>query len=107
MFLLGVLSSAYPERQELFEVPRQHMRGASKQETTGYYNKGISMVVPAEKVVEILNSPEAENMRKKDEPKPVKPAPLAIKPGKADKFTQSDFETALKKVSRKLPREHK
>jgi len=79
IFLLGVLSTAYPERQELIEVPLEHRRAASKLETTGYYNMGISMVVPTEKLVELLSSPKAEQMRKKDEPKPVKPAPAAPK----------------------------
>jgi len=70
LFLLGVLVGGYPELQEILEVKRA---GLSKIQ---YYSLGISMVVPSSKLIEIINSPEMEEMRKRDEPKPKLGVPL-------------------------------
>lgn len=53
-YYLGVLSSGYPELEEL--------RKARNTES-GYYNLGVSLVTPIEKVVEILNSPKERKRR--------------------------------------------
>lgn len=47
-YYLGLLSQAYPELEELREMPST---------PHGYYNLGVSLVTPIEKVVEIINSP--------------------------------------------------
>jgi len=70
-------------------------------------NMGIAVVVPADKIIEIINRPELkskrdefeENMRKSRIPIPDR----ARKKPKEDSITQSDFEDALKKASRKIP----
>ncbi len=70
MFLLGVLVGAYPELQETLQIQRA---GLKKIE---YYSLGISMVVPSSKIIEIINSPKMEEMRKRDEPRPKSGVPL-------------------------------
>jgi len=69
MFLLGVLVGAYPEPQEMVRLKKSGRK-------VEHYNLGISLVVPNSKLIEIINSPEMEDMRKRDEPKPVKPVPV-------------------------------
>ncbi len=69
-------------------------------------NMGISIVVPAQKIWEVLHHPELVQMRKtfdekieiaKEQGYPIKDS--ATPP---ERFTQGDFEAALKKASRKI-----
>jgi hypothetical protein len=71
-------------------------------------NMGIGIVVPAAKIVETLYRPELVLMRKQGEKEAIKlrtPSTDSIR-SNADKtkamFTKDDFETALKKASRKV-----
>jgi hypothetical protein len=69
-------------------------------------NMGISPVVPAHKIKEIIMQPELlklmkdvdEEMRAKNQ----KGAKLDFADGEQKPFTKDDFEAALKKVSRKI-----
>jgi len=68
-------------------------------------NMGISIVVPARKIIEVLNHPELDEMRKQTEKESMKlDAPVADSSmgDKSKVFTQEDFESALMKASRKL-----
>jgi hypothetical protein len=64
-------------------------------------NMGISIIVPAKKILEVLYHPELVAMRKehlqKEKEASYPTADSALKP-----LTQADFEAALKKVSRKV-----
>jgi hypothetical protein len=63
-------------------------------------NMGISIVIPAKKILETLNNPRLVDMRRQvDEQLKKKHYPTADIA--KTKFTQSDFEAALKKASRK------
>ena len=83
-----------------------------QQEQVEAVNMGISVVVPAQKIWEVLHHPELVQMRKDfdddiergkypvtDKAKAKEEAPQV--------FTQSDFEDALKKASRKIAPEKK
>jgi hypothetical protein len=70
-------------------------------------NLGIAIVVPASKILETLNQPELEEMRKQGDEMAAKrsiPSTDSVKPKKQDSqpFTKSAFEAALKKASRKI-----
>jgi hypothetical protein len=70
-------------------------------------NLGIGIVVPARKIIETLNQKELAEMREhQDEVKVKRGVPKmdsARKPNEAESpFTKSDFENALRKVSRKI-----
>ena len=70
-------------------------------------NMGISIVVPAHKIMEILNHPELVDMRKKTDEEIAKenlPTPdSTLRKQKLEQvFTKTDFEAALKKASRKI-----
>jgi hypothetical protein len=70
-------------------------------------NMGISIVVPAKKILEVLFHPELIEMRKKFEDDltaenaPVQDSLLKRK-AKTEPITRADFEDVLKKVSRKI-----
>jgi hypothetical protein len=69
-------------------------------------NLGIAIVVPAYKIVEVLRHPELVEMRKHIEgewtaSQETSKLDTAFPPNKEKTFTKEDFETALKKVSRK------
>jgi hypothetical protein len=71
-------------------------------------NMGISIVIPAKKIVEVLYHPELVKMRAKAiENTRAKNYPVADGANNATTapvtFTKVDFETALKKASRKVP----
>jgi hypothetical protein len=74
-------------------------------------NYGVAVVVPARKIYETLYSPALMEMRKAQEQQILRrtvPGSDSARPkDKTSPFTKTDFEGALKKVSRKLPREHK
>lgn len=69
--LLGVLSAAFPTKQEILSRPSSG-RGAPN--VTEYYNLGISLVTPVEKLTEILMSEPLKAERAKNEPRPVRTA---------------------------------
>ena len=54
-FTLGVVVFSYPALEELKKAPGR--------DDESYYNMGLSLVVPIEKVVEIVNSPEEKARR--------------------------------------------
>ena len=74
-------------------------------------NMGISPIVPAHKIREIILQPELVEMMKKvnDEmrTKNQTGAKLDLTESKEEPFTQDDFETALRKASRKVAPESK
>lgn len=89
-----------------WRVPKQAML-AQGVEVAEAVNMGVSIVVPAHKIVEILNQPELVALRKKyDETITKDNLPVAdslLDKKKPDQsFTQADFEAALKKASRKI-----
>jgi hypothetical protein len=67
-------------------------------------NLGVSIVVPAYKILEVLNQPELVEMRQKMDKELRRPnLPVADDQlGNPKSFTKEDFEAALKKASRKL-----
>lgn len=71
-------------------------------------NYGIAIVVPAMKLVETLNQPHLADARMKHDEKLKKRSVPGMDSSKSEKevpeqtFTQEDFETALKKASRKI-----
>ena len=71
-------------------------------------NYGVAIVVPASKIYETLYQPELVAMRKHWEQKALRrnvPGMDSAKPDNQDKlFTQSDFEAALKKASKRVPK---
>jgi len=85
--------------------------GFNNTEQVEAVNMGISIVVPAKKILEVLYHPELVEMRKQEDEKiAAEKAPTtdAVLGKKTEKdFTQSDFETALKKASRKVTPESK
>jgi hypothetical protein len=63
---------------------------------------GVAIVVPADKIIEILERPELKAKREEREENVRRgriPTPDLAKPRT---FTQEDFEAALKKASRKI-----
>jgi hypothetical protein len=69
-FLLGILSSSFPVRERLLQKRNPRSRG-----TIAYYNLGLTLVVPVEKILELILSPKGDEMRKThgphiDVPKP-------------------------------------
>jgi hypothetical protein len=65
-------------------------------------NMGVSIIIPAKKVLEVLYHPELVKMRlKAKETKNDKHFPVADSSIKPAPFTRVDFEAALKKASRK------
>ncbi len=65
-------------------------------------HSGMSIVVPARKISEVLHHPELVQMRKDaDEQRKNKNLPVTDS-GTPKSFTRDDFETALKKATRKL-----
>lgn len=68
-------------------------------------NLGIGIVVPAYKILETINRTELKQMRKDEENKLASrsvPGMDSAKSKTEQSFTQQDFETALKKASRKI-----
>lgn len=79
----------------------------SKAEQTEAVNMGVSIVVPAKKILEVLYHPELVAMRKEhleqEKEANYPTADSTLRRAESDKhsFTKVDFEAALKKVSRK------
>jgi len=70
-------------------------------------NLGIGIVVPAQKILETINQPELQEMRRKIEEDRIRksvPGMDSAKPKDREEgpFTREDFEVALKKASRKV-----
>lgn len=69
-------------------------------------NMGISIVVPAQKIWEVLHHPELVAMRKEFDDKlqaeKERGYPVTDASKQSETFTQDDFEAALKKASRKI-----
>ena len=68
-------------------------------------NMGIGIVVPAQKILQVINQPGLEKMRKKTEAKWEKktnatPDGFIDHKNKEKPFSKKDFEDALRKVSR-------
>jgi hypothetical protein len=75
-------------------------------------NLGIGIVVPAQKILETINQPELQEMRRKIEQKRIRqsvPGMDSAKPKDREEspFTREDFEVALKKASRKIGKSRK
>jgi hypothetical protein len=74
-------------------------------------NLGVGIVVPAYKILEVLGQPELAAMRKeiydnmKRKSIPGMDSAKRKEESEASPFTKEDFETALKKVSRKIKRD--
>lgn len=74
-------------------------------ERSAVLHSGVSIVVPAQKISEVLHHPELVQMRREFDERaksanyPVADSAATKKP---DSFTYGDFEAALKKVSRKV-----
>ena len=71
-------------------------------------NLGIAIVVPAYKIIEVLNHPELVAMRErlqleKQKEKGVTVIDSGFHEKDKEQFTKQDFENALKQVSRKIP----
>jgi hypothetical protein len=64
-------------------------------------NMGVSIVVPAKKILEVLHHPELAAMRKEHYEKE-KSASTTADTSFAKPFTKEDFEAALKKATRKI-----
>jgi hypothetical protein len=64
-------------------------------------NMGVSIIVPAKKILEVLHHPELAAMRKEHYEKQ-KAASTTADTSFAKPFTKEDFEAALKKASRKV-----
>jgi hypothetical protein len=98
--LLGMISSHWRVPSEIRSPKRRKLTG-----DVGL-NSGIAVVIPAWHIKEfILNDSEVKRDRDKVSKRPLNdPAsPLAVKQEKREtEFTKSDFETALRKVSRRL-----
>jgi hypothetical protein len=73
MFLFGVLSSGFDELEELEAIPIRHKH---KGIVVGYYNLGVTLVTPVEKLRELLQSPKLSRLREQDMPKTIMPVPL-------------------------------
>src|SRR5262245_14772729 len=69
MFLGGVLVCGEPALQEAKPVAHPSIT------LEGYYNLGIAFVVPAPKLLDILNCEKLKAMRESREPRPIKPVP--------------------------------
>lgn len=68
-------------------------------------NYGVAIVVPAQKIYETLYRPELVKIRKKHEESELKknvPTMDSSKKKERSEFTRDDFESALKKTSRKI-----
>jgi hypothetical protein len=101
----------------LLGVIREHWDLTSKESALDFaedfdakINMGIAAVTPIQEVIDIVNNKELLSRRRKAEldyirsHAPTKDSDLDKPIGEAA-FTKVDFETALKKVSRKLPSE--
>ena len=68
-------------------------------------NMGVSIIIPAKKVLEVLYHPELVKLRTEaiEKMKKEKNLPVTDSASKPELFTKVDFEAALKKVSRKIP----
>jgi hypothetical protein len=91
LYYLGVLTFGYPTLEELRKV-----RGTEH----AYYNLGLSLVTPIEKVVDILNSEKEAKRRSEKSGGGLQGIPLSAVP-EEPRFSRADFEMALKKVSRR------
>jgi hypothetical protein len=68
-------------------------------------NMGVSIIVPAKKILEVLYHPELVALRKEhveNQKRGNQPTTDTVFSPKSKPFTQKDFETALKKASRKV-----
>lgn len=98
MYLLGLMHGHWDVRESELNsaiVSHDSKRGV---------NMGIAIVVPAVKIMETLNQKDLADMRtrtdKKNLPKPPK-MDMARAPIETEMFTKQDFESALRRVSRR------
>jgi len=97
--LLGMMQGHWAIRESEINAPsftHDRPRGV---------NYGIAVVVPAFKIHETIYKPELMAMRKKQEAQILRknvPSSDRPEPKEEETFTQADFETALKKVARKI-----
>jgi hypothetical protein len=66
-------------------------------------NMGVSIIVPAKKILEVLYHPELTAMRKEHYEKEKQSGSATADSGFTKPFTKADFEGALKKATRKVP----
>ena len=95
LFPLGVLVFSYPDVEELRKM---------KDVPEAYYNLGISLVTPMERVVEIVDS-QGEQKRRGTDSDPARKG-VALSGGDdsgIQTLTREDFERALKKIGRPKP----
>ena len=88
--LLGVLAFAYPDLEELRKV-----RGKED----AYYNLGISLVVPVEKLMDIVDS-ESEKKRRGEDDELISGVDLSASEEPIQELTKEAMEAALRRVSR-------
>lgn len=88
---LGVLAFAYPTLEEL----KRREVGSDEY----YYNYGLALVTPIEKVMDVINSPQERDRRDQTVDPMMKGE--AMSAGEPETFTRSDFEQALQRVSRR------
>ena len=102
-FLLGVLSGAWPEKNE---IKRRNENG--KIITEEYHSLGIAIVVPIEKVLEVFKQQRVKQMidneKLENEPEIVPLAASPVNTESDETITKNQFEKALKKASRKKNR---
>jgi hypothetical protein len=99
--LLGMMQAHWSIRESEINSPsftHDRQRGV---------NYGIAVVVPAFKIYETIYKSDLVAMRKEQEEKELRrtvPSSDRLDPKEEPTFTKEDFETALKKVSRKIER---
>ena len=97
-FLLGVVAAFYPDQSEVF---------IDKTLREVFTHYGISLAVPAEKIMDIIDgkelsmSREKRNKANREKNKP-HPAALPVKKEDAKGITKEDFEDVLRKIARPL-----
>jgi hypothetical protein len=99
-FLLGLVHGHWDVKEsEINKVFFEHDRKRG-------VNMGIAIVTPAIKILETIEQPELANMRLRGEKEAVRKMTPGTDSAKAIKeerpFTKEDFETALKKATRKI-----
>ncbi|MGC2245845.1 MAG: hypothetical protein WA609_04515 [Terriglobales bacterium] len=103
--LLGVIHGHWDVKEtDINQYPVAHDRKRG-------VNYGIAIVVPAVKLIETLNRPDLSEIRMKNDEKLKKSGVPGMDSAKqddsTDSFTKEDFETALRKASRKVEPERK
>lgn len=98
-YLLGLMHGHYLESTTSDDVLTEDAQNKER------VNMGIAIVVPSEKILEVINQPmirEAEDHVEKKLREQMLPTPDSV-PEKNEGITQEGFQDALKRASQKLP----